>query len=344
MSVPFQNWFTKGSVLAAIAIALFSPRLPGQPAKAVAKAPAAGNTARTPDGYPDLHGFWTNATFTPMERSPDLGTKEFFTPAEAAAYERDRRNRDNSQAPDDLHYDNVAWQTENYSKGVSSQRTSLIFDPRYGRIPPFTTNGLKLAAAQTEKARRRNLAGSASERNPAERCISWGAEGPPMLGTTYNSNLQIVQTSTLIAIYNEMVHNVRMIPLDGQPHLRADLRQWGGDSRGHWEGNTLVVDSTNFSDETPFRGPPATARQDIFSSSSLHVVERFTRLDTDTIAYRFTIDDPGVWTKPWSGEILIHRFEGPILEYACHEGNYGLANILAGARAAEQKDAERTGK
>lgn len=311
-----------------------------QTAKAVAKAPKTWTALRTPDGHPDLQGYWTNATFTPLERPAELGNKEFFTEREAAAFENQRRLRENSQAPDDLHYDNVAWQSENYAKGVSSYRTSLIFDPPDGRVPALTSNGQKRAVAQAEKARRRNLAQSAPDRNLAERCISWGAEGPPMLGTTYNANLQIVQTPSSVAIYTEMVHNVRIIPLDGRSHLPSGVRQLDGDSRGHWEGDTLVVDSTNFTDETPFRGPPATARQDVYSSENLHVVERFTLLDSNTIQYRFTVDDPAVWEKPWSGEMMIHRFEGPILEYACHEGNYGLANILAGARAAEQKAAK----
>lgn len=308
-----------------------------QAAKIVPKAAKIWTPPRTPDGQPDLQGYWTNATFTPLERPTELANKEFFTEQEAAAYEKQRRLKDNSQAADDIHYDNVAWQSENYAKGVSSRRTSLIFDPPDGRVPPLTPNGQKLAAEQAEKARRRNLAESASTRSLAERCISWGAEGPPMLGTTYNANMQIMQTASTVAIYTEMVHHVRIIPLDGRPHIPFTIHQLDGDSRGHWEGDTLVVDSSNFSGETPFRGPPATTRQDIFSSPSLHVVERFTRIDPDTISYRFTVEDPMVWTKSWTGEILIHRFEGPILEYACQEGNYGLANILAGARAAEQK-------
>ncbi|MBV8842021.1 MAG: hypothetical protein JO307_04335 [Bryobacterales bacterium] len=311
-----------------------------QTAKSVAKAPKTWTPARMTDGHPDLQGYWTNATFTPLERPAELGIKEFFTEEEAAAFEKQRLLRENSQTADDLHYDNVAWQTENYAKGVSSYRTSLIFDPPDGKIPPLTSNGRKRAVAQAEKARRRNLAEGASDRNLAERCISWGAEGPPMLGTTYNANLQIVQTASSVAIYTEMVHNVRIIPVGGRSHLPSGIRQLDGDSRGHWDGDTLVVDTANFTDETPFRGSPATARQDIYSSENLHVVERFKLIDSNTIQYRFTVDDPAVWEKPWSGEVMIHRFEGPILEYACHEGNYGLANILAGARAAEQKAAK----
>jgi hypothetical protein len=170
----------------------------------------------------------------------------------------------------------------------------------------------------------------------AERCISWGTEGPPMIGSTYNANLQFFENDTSLAILHEMIHSVRMIPFDGRPHLPAGVHQLGGDSRGHWEGDTLVVDTTNFTDQTNFRGPPAYTRQDIFSSTEMHVAERFTRVDAETIVYRFTVEDPGTWTRPWSGEVLLKRFEGPLFEYACHEGNYGLANILAGARAKEK--------
>ncbi len=310
----------------------------GQAANA-AKRSAAVRTVplRTINGQPNLEGYWTNSTFTPLERPVELGTKEFYTEAEALAFEKQRLQRENSQPPTDIHYDNVAWQSENYSKGNLNRRTSLIFDPPDGRIPPLSEAGKKHEVLVKQAAARRVAAPSADSRSLAERCISWGAEGPPMLGTTYNSNLQIVQTATSVSIYNEMVHHVRIIPVDGTPHLPSTIRQLSGDSRGHWEGETLVVDTINFTDETPFRGPPAIARQDIFSSREMRVIERFTRTGPDTIQYRFTVDDPGTWTKPWSGELLLRRFEGPILEYACQEGNYGLANILAAARAAEKK-------
>jgi hypothetical protein len=210
-----------------------------------------------------------------------------------------------------------------------------VFDPPDGRIPPLNASGQKRAAELAQAARRREAAESADSRTLGERCITWGADGPPMLGSTYNANLQIVQSQGLLAIFSEMIHRVRIVPLDGSPHLPSNIRQLGGDSRGHWEGQTLVVDSTNFTDETNFRGPPATARQDIFSSHNLHVVERFTRTGADQILYRFTVEDPSTWTRPWSGEMILRKFGGPILEYACHEGNYGLANILRAARASE---------
>jgi hypothetical protein len=291
---------------------------------------------RTPEGHPDLQGFWTNSTVTPLERPVELANKEFFTEEEAAAFEKERVLRENAQAKTDIHYDNVLWQSEKYSKAVSNRRTSLIFDPPDGRVPPLTAAGQKRAGELKEVARRREIAASAQDRNLAERCINWGAEGPPMLGSTYNANLQIMQNATSVVILNEMIHNARIVPTNGRPHLDASVRQLGGDSVGRWEGDTLIVDSTNFTDETNFRGPPSSARQDIFSSHDLHVVERFTPVDRDTILYRFTVEDPSTWTKPWSGEMVMRRMEGPIYEYACHEGNWGLANILAGARAAEK--------
>jgi hypothetical protein len=316
----------------------------GQAASAVANGTRTPTLPRLADGHPDLQGYWTNTTFTPLERSPELGDKEFFTEAEAAAYEQQRRLRENSQAKDDLHYDNVIWQGDNQGKGVSNRRTSLIFDPPDGRVPPLTENGQKLAAARREAARRREAAESVESRNLAERCITWGADGPPMLGSTYNANLQIVQTGESVVILHEMIHGVRVIPLDGRPHIPPNIRQLAGDSRGRWEGDTLVVDSSNFTDQTNFRGAPANSRQDIFSSRDLHVIERFTATDADTIVYRFTVEDPSVWTKPWSGELFLRRIEGPIIEYACHEGNYGLTNILAGARVAEKAAAEAAKK
>lgn len=307
----------------------------------VASAQTAQHLPRTPDGKPSFEGFWTNATFTPLERPKELGTKEFYTPEEAAAVEKQRTLQDDSQAPDDVHYDNRIWQGEEYSKTISNRRTSMIFDPPDGRIPPLTESGKKRALLEVEKAKLRAAAASAQDRTLAERCISWGNEGPPMIGSTYNANMQILQTPNEVVISHEIGHGVRVIWTDGRPHPPARIGMLDGDSRGRWEGDTLVVDSANFSDKTPFRGPPGNTRQDIFSDANLHVTERFTPIDANTIQYRFTVDDPTIWTRPWSGELIMRKFPGPIFEYACHEGNYGLVNILAGARAAEAKAAAR---
>ncbi len=306
-------------------------------AKDVAKAPKTWTSPSTPDGQPDLQGYWTNGTYIPLERPTELGTKQFYTEAEGAALEKKKLQVEHSQAADDIHYDNVIWQGDKWSKSSTNLRTSIVFDPPDGRLPPLSPEGLKRAADLKLVARDREAAINAETRSLGERCVTWGADGPPMLGSTYNANFQILQNGHAVVILTEMIHSVRTIFLDGRPHVAPNIHQLAGDSRGHWDGETLVVDSTNFNDQTNFRGPPATARQDIFSSPQMHVVERFTRINDDTIVYRFTVDDPGTWTKPWSGETLIRKTKGPIFEYACHEGNYGLVDILAGARAAEAK-------
>jgi hypothetical protein len=306
-------------------------------AKDTAKTPKNWALPRTADGQPDFQGYWSNATFVPLERPKDLGAKEFYTGAEAAAFEKKRIQEEHSQAADDVHYDNVIWQGDKYAKGSANLRTSIVFDPPDGRLPPLSPQGQKRAAELAALLPHRNAAESAESRTLGERCITWGADGPPMLGSTYNSILQILQNSAAVVILTEMIHSARTIHLDGRPHLPASILQLAGDSRGRWDGDSLVIDSTNFTDKTNFRGPPATARQDIASSPDLHVIERFTRINEDTIVYRFTIDDPGTWSKPWSGETLMRKTNGPIFEYACHEGNYGLVDILAGARAAEKK-------
>jgi len=306
-------------------------------AKNEAKAAKPWSPPRTSDGQPDLQGYWTNGTYLPLERPKELGTKEFYTEAEAAALEKKKVRDEHSQAADDVHYDNVIWQGDKWAKGSPNLRTSIVFDPPDGRLPPLSPEGQKRAAEMKALLPHREAAESAESRTLGERCITWGADGPPMLGSTYNANFQLLQNGADLVILSEMIHSARIIYMDGRPHIAAGIHLLAGDSRGRWDGDTLVVDSTNFSDKTNFRGPPATARQDIFSSPQLHVVERFTRVNDDTIVYRFTVDDPGTWTRPWSGETLIRKTRGPIFEYACHEGNYGLVDILAGARAAEKK-------
>ena len=314
---------------AVLVVVALAPGVVGQTAK--------WTVARTADGQPDLQGYWTNATFIPLERPAEFAGKDVLTEAEAIAYLKKQELRENSQSKDDIHYDNVLWQTENYTKGALDRRTSLIFDPADGRIPPLTPEAEKRAAAQAEAARRRGPADAAQYRSLGERCISWGNEGPPMLGATYYNNLQILQSGKNVVIRHELMHGIRVIPLDGRPHVGPNLRLLLGDPRGRWDGTTLVVDTTNFTDRTPFRGPPALTRPDIFSSASLHVVERFTRTSADTIRYQFTVEDPATWVRPWSAEMVLRKFEGPIYEYACHEGNYGLGFILSAARAEEKR-------
>jgi hypothetical protein len=279
-------------------------------------------------GPRDLEGVWTNGTITPLERPAEFSGKAFFTPAEAAAYEKQVRDRNNGDRRDanpeaDLAtgYNDFWW--DRGTKVVSTLRTSLITDPPDGRIPPLTVEAQKRAAARAE-ARRSHPADGPEDLSLADRCIA--RPGPPMLPAGYNNNHRIVQTPEYVAIFSEMMHDARIIPLNGQPHVPKTLRQWFGDSRGRWEANTLVVETTNFTAKTNFRG----------AGENMRLVERFTRTDPDTLLYQFTIHDPESFEKPWSGEIPMKRAEGPIFEYACHEGNYSLVNTLTAARAAER--------
>jgi hypothetical protein len=283
---------------------------------------------RTPDNQPDLQGIWTNGTITPLERPPELAGKPFFTPEEAAAYEKlvrartdaDRRGA-NPEADLAVGYNDFWW--DRGTKVVSTLRTSLIVDPPDGRIPPLTPEAQKRAAARAEY-RRLHPADGPEDLSLADRCIA--RPGPPMLPAGYNNNHQIVQTPDHVVIFSEMMHDARVIPLSPGPHLPNHVRQLFGDPRGRWEGNTLVVETTNFTNKTNFRG----------AGENMRLLERFTRVDENTLLYQFTIDDPESFQRPWSGEIPMKRTEGPIFEYACHEGNYSLVNILNSARAAEK--------
>jgi hypothetical protein len=291
-----------------------------------AKPAKAWTMPHTADGQPDLTGNWTNATYTPLERPANLGTKEFYSKEEAAAVEKDRVAQFNSQAADDIHYDNAIWQNENYDKGLSSLRTSLVIDPPDGRIPALTDEARRRAPPPQAGSPDRRT-DSYESRTLAERCITWGNDGPPIMPVGYNANLDILQGPGYVVVRTEMIHSARIIPIDAaRPHIGQNIRKWNGDSRGHWEGNTLVVETTNFNDRVRFRN----------ATTSLRVVERFTRVDADTITYTFTVDDPATWTKPWTAEVPMMKTKGPIYEYACHEGNYGLANILRAARVEEK--------
>jgi hypothetical protein len=282
---------------------------------------------RTPDGRPDLQGIWTNASITPLERPRELGAKELFTEEEAAEY----RKRALVPAPvaqrsgTEAHYEFTQFGLDRTQAQVAfSLRTSMIVGPE-GRVPPLTPEAQARIAERAAQLKGHEFDGPET-RSIQERCIIWTNEGPPMLPPGYNSYLQIVQTPGYVAIMQEMIHDARIIPLDGRPHLPKTIRGWLGDSRGRWEGDTLVVDTTNFTDKNNFRG----------SRENLHVVERFTRVDENTIRYEFTVDDSTTWTTPWSAELPLAKDKGPIYEYACHEANYGFANNLKGARAVEK--------
>jgi len=294
------------------------------------QAPAGRGLARTPWGDPDLQGLWTNATITPFERPASLSGKEVLTEREAAEYEKEAletRNADNRGGGTDADLGrayNQFWYDRG-TKVVGTRRTSLVVDPPDGRVPPLTPDAQQRAAARAE-ARRRSPADGPEDRSLAERCILWPTAGPPMIPGGYNNNYQILQAPGYVVILTEMIHDARIIPLDGRPHAPSGIRQWMGDSRGRWDGHTLVVTTTNFTDKTNIRG----------SGPNMRLVERFTRVDADTIDYQFTVDDPASFTRSGTAAIPMTKTEGPIFEYACHEGNYGMTNLLRGARAQEK--------
>jgi hypothetical protein len=302
---------------------------------------------RTVDGQPDLQGVWDFRTVTPLERPAEFAGKEFLTPEEAATFEKKTvesndadtnrstvtRNTVNGTAETQdvaLAYNNFWW--DRGTKVVGNMRSSLITEPKDGKIPALTPEATKRAAANRVITER--PAEGPEDRPLSERCITRSNTGPPMVPSGYNNNFQVVQTKDYVAILVEQIHDVRIIPLNGQAHLPQGIRQWLGDSRGHFEGDTLVVESTNFRNQTDFRNADA----------NLSVVERFTRISPDTVRYQFTVIDPTVWTAPFSAEILAPRLNGVIYEYACHEGNYGMEGTLSGARFLEKNTAEAAKK
>ena len=277
-------------------------------------------------GQPDLQGYWTSLSFTPLERPEKYGTREFLTDDELKevfkagvdhSYEFTFDNSAETPVYDATVYSLDAWQN-----GVRpNKRTSLIVDPLDGRLPPMTPQ---------EMARPRGRGEPSSENvedlGVGVRCLAFG--GPPIpTGSGYNRNVFILQGRDHVVVEYEWGSATRVIPLDGRPHLSPNIRAWRGDSRGRWEGNTLVVEVANFRPgAAPQNGNPATVR----------LTERFTRIDENTIEYKYTIDDPSTWTKPWTAIIPLSKIDGPLFEYACHEGNNGLVNILEGARARER--------
>ena len=303
----------------------------------VALAPAAvtGQDAvpRTPDGHPDLQGVWNFSTATPMERPEELADKETLTPEEAAAWEANlaveraglESELDDAPLEFRVGYSVGIW--FEWGDSLAGQRTSLVVDPPNGRIPAMRP----MVEAQRELTRllRARHAHGPEDRGTSERCLLGFNSGPPMTPSAYNNNVQIFQTANHVAILNEMVHNARIIPLDNRPHLPASLRQWVGDSRASWESDTLVVETRNFLGETSLAG----------SSANMHLVERFTRVDADTLLYEFTVIDPTTWSGPWTAQVLMTQSDQPLYEYACHEGNYAMASSLSGARAMEAREA-----
>jgi hypothetical protein len=302
----------------------------------IAGALAGQTIPRTADGHPDLQGIWTNVTLTPMERPAMFTGKLNLTDAEAAVFESkssEELKAGDGKSDSDFHRRAGSGETGGYNAlfidrgselarvdGV--KRSSLIVDPAEGKMPPLTPE-----ASQRMAARRGGM-DSVKDRPLSERCLmSFGSSsGPPMLPVLYNNNYQIVQTPEAVVILVEMIHDARIIRINAK-HAPAEIRQWLGDSVGHWEGDTLVVETINVKPINRFRG----------ASDKFKVTERFQRVDANTILYRATIDDPGAYTKPWTMEYPFVATAGPVFEYACHEGNYAMQDILGGAR---KQDAE----
>ena len=306
-------------------------------------APAAAQTAvpKTAWGQPDLRGIWDFRTITPLERPEELAEQEFLTEEEAANLEQsvvDRnarllnRTAERTTASDNVDrrsdgtpgFYNNFW-LDRGTTTVSTGRTSLIVDPANGKLPALTASGQQRADARREYLRE-HPADSWLDRSTSDRCLMGFNAGPPITPGGYNQNLQLFQTPDHVVLLTEMVHTVRVVPLDGRAPLKESIRQWSGDSRGHWQGDTLVVETTNVNGQRRWRG----------STGSMTLVERFTRIDADTLEYQYTVTDPDTWTSPWMVSIPMRRTEAPMYEYACHEGNYAMPNILAGHRADEE--------
>ncbi|PYS02293.1 MAG: hypothetical protein DMG16_09585 [Acidobacteria bacterium] len=322
-------------VVALLVPGFVSGQAPTAPAKA--KVPAkAWTLSHTADGQPDLQGYWTNTTYTPLQR-PNNINKDFFTKEELEEVIRHAADEEGAQtAPGtipDVHYDFTQFGLDR-SQGVLALnlRTSMIVDPPNGRVPPLSEQGKERAAERAAARKRMGAPTDMVQNQPLSvRCTHMDRVGPPMLPGAYNNTYQIIQSPGYLTILVEMLHWVRVIPLDNRPHLPSNVHQWVGSYSGRWEGNTLVIDSTNFTEKTVFQG----------ASEKMHLIERLTRTDDDTIRYQFTVDDPSTWTKPWSAELFFKKTVGPIFEHACHEGNYGLGNTLAGARAEEKRAAAK---
>jgi hypothetical protein len=319
------------SAMAAVITAGLPPAATGTPHTAPAAAPAAkrsGKVLRAPDGKPDLHGTWSFASLIPFERPAEFGNKAVLTDAEAAAYAKNKveqankDRRDGSAAADVERAYNDFW----WDFGTkASNRTSLIVDPPDGRLPART------AEAQLRLKNRRVSYENPEDRPLAERCILGFNSGPPMMPSAYNNNVEIVQTKDHVVLVNEMIHSARVVRINGS-HPPSSFRFLTGDSIGTWEGDTLVVDTTNFDKEGMIAG----------ATRDLHLVERFTLTDQDTLEYAFTVNDPATFTRSWTASVPMARIDELVYEYACHEGNEGMIGILRGARY-EEKNPRKEG-
>jgi hypothetical protein len=327
--------FCLAAVVASVAPAAGQSKLTKKPADVAAK-PAAEKyvVPHTAWGHPNLQGMWNNGTPTSLERPADLADREFLSEKEWADRAKEVAERAKQRPADAVADVELAYGNEWWDRGTPLLRTSLIIDPSNGKLPPLTAEGKKRVAARDAARKSHGPADSWEDRPLQERCIVY--HGVPPMPTGYNNNYQIVQTPDYVAIRYEMMPETRIIPLDGRPHLAATTRLWMGDSRGHWEGDTLVVETTNYSDKTTFRFPA--------SNETLKVTERFTRTSDNAIDYRFTVDDPTMYTRSFTGVLPLVKADGLIYEYACHEGNLGMPGVLRGNRAIEKAAAEAKAK
>jgi hypothetical protein len=289
---------------------------------------------RLPDGHPDFQGFWNNTTYTPLERPKGID-RQFFTKEEVVEQIKRAASDEAEQTTPgtvaDVHYDFTQFGLDRSQAPLAvNLRTSLIVDPPDGHLPPMTEEGKRLNAARADARKKAGPITDAAQNQPLSvRCIQMDRDGPPMLAGAYNNNYQIVQGVNTVMILVEMLHDPRIIPTDGRAPLPSSIRQLEGSSRGRWDGDTLVIETTNFTDMLMFAPQGA--------SADMKLTERFTRTSDDTLLYRFTVDDPKVWTRPWTAEVPWKKSIGPIFEHACHEGNYSLTNLLRGAREDEKR-------
>jgi hypothetical protein len=325
--------FTRAVGLA-IASAVLSCGVAAAQATAAPPRAAKASPGRVSGGHPDLQGVWGFATVTPLQRQKEFADRKELTPEERARLEEQAlRDQfvDQAPRPGDTGAYNRFW-IDAGTKVVKTGQTSLIVDPPDGRMPPLTPAGKEREAALEARTK---IAAGPEDLTTWDRCLVGFNAGPPMIGGGYNAYVQIVQTGEYVGLLNEMVHDTRIIPLDGRAH--GKLRQWRGDSRGRWDGDTLVVDTTNFRREGT--GTLSLGRLGFSVDENLHLIERFRRLDADTLLYEYTVDDPTVWTRPWTVSMTMEKSDQPIYEYACHEGNYAMSHMLSGARAKESRAA-----
>ena len=312
---------TLGVLAAIVAVAALAPPATAQ------------DGPRTAWGAPDVQGVWDFRTITPLQRPERYGDREFLTQEEAATLEQGAVDRDEelllaaarkTEAGGNVGAYNNFWMDRG-TRTIETRRTSLIVDPPNGRMPEMSEAG-QARAAERREYRAEHPADSWLDRSTFDRCILGFNTGPPMTPGGYNQNMQVFQTENAVVILNEMVHDSRIVPIDDAP--RTGIESWTGESRGHWEGDTLVIETDNFTDKTRWRG----------SSENMTLVERLTRQDDDTLVYTFTVTDPDTWVQPWTAEIPMRRGDQPLYEYACHEGNYSMEGILSGARADERAE------